>query len=318
MRAVSEELLARLGVEATITVAADVDPAEVITPRPSAEPRVARAWIDLSRPDRATLYLVDREWERVLVRHLRRTPGHDELAREAIGHILETAVDALLHGARIGVVREDAQNELEGPFSPAVPGAVAKAAPAVSPKGERAIRLHVQGGADYEAALYGDRGIVAHGPAAMLFVAAGDRPLRPALWLSVQYRVPVRVDAQPLGVRLDGAAARALAALDATLNPRVAMRFGAGAGVEIVHMSPLAEPGSGASPAADQDFATVVARSSIALRFSVSQHVAMAATLSCDLDLSGTRYVTVVNGAAVPALSPWTLRPALALGVDVE
>jgi hypothetical protein len=321
MRAVTEELLARLGVAATITFDAEVDPAQVINPRPGAEPRVARAWIDLSRQDRATLYLVDREWERVLIRHLPRTPGHDELAREAIGHILETAVDALLHGARIGIVREDAERELEGPPSstPPAPMPSSSATTSVpSPASDSARGFRVAGGAAYEASLYANGGVVTHGPAGTLLVAAGRGVFRPGLWFTLQYRLPLTVDAHPLGVRLYAGAARALAGFDAAISERVAIRFGVGPGVEVMRLVPRVEDGSGTSPATDQNFAVIVARSSVGIAFSLSRRVAMVSVLSCDLDPSDTRYVSIVNGAAVAALSPWTFRPALALGVEVQ
>jgi hypothetical protein len=151
-----------------------------------------------------------------------------------------------------------------------------------------------------------------------LLVAAGPGTLRPALWLTLQFRLPVVVDAHPLGVRLDAGAARALAAVDATLGERVAIRFGVGAGVDVVHMTPLPEGGPGVSRAAGQDFAVVVGRASAGLAVSLSQRVAMTSVLSCDLDLSDTRYVSVVNGALVPALTAWTVRPALSVGVEVQ
>jgi hypothetical protein len=319
MRAVTEEMLARLGVAATITFEAEVDPTNVINPRPGAEPRVARAWIDLSRQDRATLYLVDREWERVLIRHLPRTPGHDELAREAIGHILETAVDALLHGARIGIVREDAERELEGPPSstPPAPPPSSATISVPSARSDSSRGFHVAGGAEYEGVLYANGGVVTHGPAGTLHVAAGSGTFQPALWFTLQYRLPLTVDAHPLGIRLDAGAARALAGFDAAISERVAIRFGVGAGVDVMHLTPRSEDGSGTSVAADQTFAVVVARSSVGVALSLSRHVAMVSVLSCDLDPSDTRYVSIVNGARFTALSPWTFRPALSLGVEV-
>jgi hypothetical protein len=323
MRAVAEELLSRLGVDEAITFAARVDPAEVINPRAGAEPRVARAWIDLSRPDRATLYLVDREWERVLIRHLRKTPGHEELAREAMGHILENAVDALLHGARIGVVREEARRELEEARSPAPPpDGSAPPSAAVPPEAATppppSQRLGLEWGALYEAELYADGGVITHGPAATLVVGPREGTLRPALWLTLQYRLPLQIDAQPLGVRLDAGAARALAAVDAEVGKRVALRFGVGGGVDAIHMTPLTESGLQVNRAIDQTFAVVVARSSAGLAYALSPRIAIVSVVSCDLDLSGTRYVSVVDGSPTAALSPWTLRPALSIGVDVR
>ena len=75
MRAVVVELIERLGLATTVTFAPGVNAVELITPVAGAQPRVARVWIDLSKPERATLYLVDHDWERILIRHVRKMPG---------------------------------------------------------------------------------------------------------------------------------------------------------------------------------------------------------------------------------------------------
>ncbi|MCL2448394.1 MAG: hypothetical protein FWD17_05555 [Polyangiaceae bacterium] len=319
MRSVVEELLARLGVAARITSSAHVDPNEVITPPLHPDPRVARAWVDLSSPARATLYVVDREWERILVRHVRTTPGRDELAREAMGHILENAVDALLHGARIGVVRDDVASEIELPHPVAEPGPApiepASAPPVRPPPLPFGIAVH--GGVAYEAELYASGGIVTHGPAATLFATTRSGSIRPALWLTLQYRLPLIADAVPLGARIDSGALRALAAIDATVGRRVSARFGLGAGVDVVHLAPRIDGGGQVTPAADQVFAVFVARASVGLRIEVTRHLAGTMALSGDLDPYGTKYVTLVNGAPVAVLSPWAVRPALSFGAEI-
>jgi hypothetical protein len=319
MREVAEELLARLGVTATVTLAARVDPGDVINPKAGAEPRVARAWIDLSRTDRATLYLVDRDWERVLIRHLRKSAGHEELTREAVGHVLETAVDALLHGARIGVVREEARRELEEPHSPAPPpeSSPVPGPPEPEPARPSTLDLGLRWGAAYEAGLYASGVVVTHGPEATLVVVSGHARVRPGLWLTLQYRLPLTVDAEPLGVRLDAAAGRLLAAIEAPLGARTVLRAGLGAGIDAVHSTPLGEQ-SQASPASAQNFVITVGRASAGLAYALSRSVSITSVVSCDLDVSGTRYVSVVDGTPTPALSPWTLRPALAIGVELR
>jgi hypothetical protein len=83
-------------------------------------------------------------------------------------------------------------------------------------------------------------------------------------------------------------------------------------------LTPLLEGAQGVSRAAAQDFAVLVGRSSVGLAVSLSPRVAMTSVLSCDLDLSGTRYVSVVDGAPIPVLTAWTVRPALSVGVEVQ
>jgi len=311
MRAVVAELISRLGLAATVTFASSVNAAEVITPQAGVEVRLARAWIDLSKPERVTLYLVDRDWERVLVRHVQKMPGHDELAREAIGHILENAVDALAHGARIGTAPDQARSESEGtrPSAPA-PAAPIAARPGTAP--------HWELGALYEGELYAPHGLVANGPAAVFYVGARRGTLQPGAWLTAQYRLPMIVDTAPLGVRLDGGSLRALAAVDLAVNERLSIRFGAGIGFDAIHMTPRLEGKPGTTLGKDEDFALVVARASAGGEWWVGRHLAISLTLSCDLDPSGTRYGVLVDGVQQTVLSPWPVRPALSLGVTTE
>jgi hypothetical protein len=120
-----------------------------------------------------------------------------------------------------------------------------------------------------------------------------------------------------MGVKLDAFAVRALAVIDLSIAQGLVLRAGVGAGIDAVHFAPLPQD-PGASLASAQDFAVVVGRSSVGLAYSLSRSVAISFVMSCDLDLSGARYVSIVDGTAAPALSPWTFRPALSVGVELQ
>ena len=125
------------------------------------------------------------------------------------------------------------------------------------------------------------------------------------------------VDAEPLGVRLEGFSVRALAVLDWGLGDQLAVRVGAGAGFDVVHKSPRLEGSSpGTMRGSDEDFALFIARASAAVLWSFSSHLSLALMLSSDIDTSGSHYVTL--GVAAPVLSPWPVRPALALGMTIQ
>jgi hypothetical protein len=313
MRAVVAELIGRLRLTANVSFSTGVIAAEVITPRAGAEPRTARAWIDLTQPERVTLYLVDRDWERVLVRHVRKVTGHDELAREAIGHILETAVDALAHGATIGVAREQVGSD-EPQAPPSLPSA--SLAPGLAPP-RAAGPPHGEIGAAVESEMLASD-VVATGPAADVYIGADRGRLRLGGWLTLQYRLPVVVNAAPLGVRLDGASLRALATVDAPAGKRLAFRFGIGAALDATHMTPRLEGKPDTMVAKDQDFAVLVARISAGAVARLSAHLVLTFTVSCDVDPSGTRYVALVQGTETTVLSPWPARPALSLGIAIR
>jgi|HubBroStandDraft_6_1064221.scaffolds.fasta_scaffold259527_2 hypothetical protein len=293
MRAVVDELMARLRIAATVTFAKTLKPDEIITPQRGADARLARAWVDLSTPERATIYLVDRDWARVLVRHVQTMGGHEELAREAIGHILETAVDALAHGARIGIANEQ-------PPTNATPDS-------------RIPPPHWELGAAYEGEVYAP-GLLADGPVASFYVGSSRGAVRPGGWLIAQYRLPLTFDSAPLGVRLDGGGARALATMDVVLGTRAALRFGVGPGVDVVRMTPRLEGRPGTQLGSDQTFALFIGRVSAAVVASLSTHLDFSLTASCDIDPSGTRYSASVDGADQTVFSPWAVRPALSVG----
>jgi hypothetical protein len=344
MRAVVVELVARLGLASHVSFAAGVNAAELITPRAGAEPRVARVWIDLSKPDRATLYLVDREWERILIRHVRKTSGHEEIAREAMGHILETAVDALAHGARIGVSREEARSEIERTAPPPAPVAAPPPTPAPAPTPSRSepeppaaeraslpaaepVTAHAPGaagaspvlelGGDYRAGMYAD-GVVTDGPGAAFYLGAPRGRVRPGGWLTLDYSLPLTVDARPLGLRLEQGAGRVLGAVDVSLADRLALRLGVGAGVDIVHVTPQLEGSARTTRGDDETFALVLACASGRLVWSFSQNVGLSLTGSVDVDPSGSRYVVLIDGAPTAVLSPWPVRPAVSVGLAVR
>jgi hypothetical protein len=294
MRAVVDELMTRLRVDATVTFANTLMPDEVITPRRGAEARLARAWVDLSKPERGTIYLVDRDWTRVLVRHVPTMAGHEEMAREAIGHILETAVDALAHGARIGIANEQT--------------------PADATPGSRVAPPHWELGAAYEGEVYAP-GVLADGPAASFYVGSSRGAVRLGGWLIAQYRLPLTFDSAPLGVRLDGGGLRALATMEVEVGKHAAVRFGVGPGVDIVRMTPRLEGRPGTQLGRDQTFALFIGRVNAAIVASLSSHLAFSLAASCDIDPSGTRYSASIDGVDQTVLSPWVVRPALSLGI---
>src|SRR5262249_27184061 len=81
------ELLARFDVVPHIGRRDVLDLKDVIAPTEASRELVARAWFDFRAKDVAKLYLVDGRSERVLVRSVAIHRGHEEVAREELGHI---------------------------------------------------------------------------------------------------------------------------------------------------------------------------------------------------------------------------------------
>jgi hypothetical protein len=324
MQSVVEELLARLSMTVNVTRVERVDAAEVVNPH-AGPPRLARVWLDLTRPDRATLYLVSSDWQRILVRHLPKVAGHDELAREQLGHIVETAIDALAHGASLGVTREDASRELG--IVPARPPSLVPAPP--SPRVDRAVSpppspaspapaLRLEPGLIYDAQLFAGGPNVAHGPALSLFVGSSGAGVRFGGWLTAQYRLPLEQDGMPLGMRIESGSLRLLASIDVPVRDVLIWRFAAGGGADYVHVVPVAVPGAAAATNDLPDQVIFVARAVVASRVALGSSVALLAGLSCDFDPNETRYLVAHGSSPEVVLQPWPVRPSVFAGLTLR
>jgi len=305
MQGVAEELVQRLGVVTRIARAQHVEARDVIVPRPAAPAAVARAWIDLTQPERATLYLVDEQWERILIRHVPETRGKEELTREEVGHILETAVDALLHGSRIGITREEARSSI----APSPPPPPPPARPAT---------VHFEGGVYYAAQVFSTDAALTHGPLVSLLAARDTGPhtgpVRPGLMLTAQVRFPVEVDQNPVGVRIDSGAFRVLAVADRALGEKISLRLGLGGGVDLLHYAPRIES-SAASAAPDSTFLEPILQATGAMRVHLLREAVLSAGLALDFAPTGSRYIAVVGQETRVVLSELAVRPGVVVGV---
>lgn len=304
MREVVLELLGRLGVEASVARVEQIDPAAVITPRVDGRRPVARAWIDLADADRATVYVVDAPWERILTRHVERAADNAELTREELGHILETTVEAMLAGARIGVERVPPRRP-----APATTRAQSPRAGAVTPPPFTAAAT-----LGYALSPLGPSAPPSHGP---LLAASLELPrvaARPGVWVSGQLRLPQVADGERVGVELETAALRVVATVGWELAPRLRFRVGFGGGVDVTHVEPRASDGS-ARLADARWLALPAVTALLGPEVRVVPWLSVLLATSCDIDPSATRYLALEDGRPVQVLEPWAVRPGMILGV---
>jgi hypothetical protein len=318
-KGVVRDLLERLHVELHFARIERVDPHDVVSPRRPAEHEkvpVARVWLDLETPTRATLYVVDQPWERILVRHVPRPADREEVTREALGHILETAVEALLHGGRLGISREEAEPLLVPPRPHNAPTPARTPLPDVEKPPAPPTPLRFELGALYEAGSYAKEAALAHGPELSFVVERRSGSLRPGAWLTAQYRLPLIADfPSSTGARLDVGALRLLASADVDWIPTISLRFGIGGGLDVVHLEPRA--GSATTTLAPaQTFAIPIVRLDGAIRWALAEDLAALFGLALDVDGSGTRYTVERTNARETVLSPWPVRPALFVGIS--
>lgn len=221
------ELLERLEVRVRVEHVSAIDPAVVLRPPTVLDASQARVWIDATDPQRATLYVVDASWSRVLVRHFARTTEGDAVLVEAVAHTVEAAVEALLEGGVIGVARTEmvgASTEpqrlgnQEGPPTAEVPAVDA------SP----GWRLRLGAGLGYEVAGYSDQAPVSHGPGLLLMAEALVGDLRIGVWLGGQVQLPLLAEAAGVTLELDVVALHASFVVGWQASSSVALELAVG------------------------------------------------------------------------------------------
>ncbi len=294
---VAAELLGRLSVRVRTRRVERIDVGEIAGPMPPLPAYLARLFVDLREPTQATLWIVDPVHDRILVRRLPRAPGSEELAREELGHILET-----------GLPRAEVMPMLTEPGTRRPPARPPR--PASTPRQWQIALL-------YELlALEGPSRIV-HGPEASLFFRAPPRAAAVGLWITAQYRLPLHVDALPVGARLEGGALRAMITLDVLAHTKVNLRLALGGGIDLVELEPEASGASGVSLAESRLLSFGVARAAVGVELRVSSWMTLWARAAADVDPSGTRYVFERHDGEQLVLKPWPVRPGLAIGAGV-
>jgi hypothetical protein len=338
LESVLRELIGHLRVTPHYTQAGSVDPRAVVLPAPDARPALGRVWIDLSQPARATVYVVDGPWDRVLVRHVPLQAGIDEVVREEIAHIVSATIDALANGARIGLTREAVERELLGERASSQPEPAGIAGEA-TPVGAQPSPPAPSAPVDYRArdifafeappidappldlGLYyelqawsGDR--LAHGPAAAIRSAFRKGRGGPGIWLSAQYRFAVTVDQPPIGVRLHSGAGRVLGTFDVPIAARSELRAGLGLGLDLVAIEPrqLATDAN-VRVAPERTTLVPVARALAAVQHRILSGSVLTAAVALDLELSDASYHVERGQEREQVFDPWSLRPALMLGI---
>ncbi len=308
---VARELLGRLAIEVRAVQIGRVDVAAIAAApaaRVGVEPPLAHVWIDWQTAGRATLYLLDARRDRLLVRQVERPVGGDELAREELGHILETACEGLLAGSEVGVPRAGAVSLLI-PAPPPAPVVVA------SPPPTDEVAARLEAAVLYEVALLAPEETLTHGPALSLFLRLGRRATRWGLWSTAQLRLPVHAADGGAGLTLQSGALRALGAIERPLSPRATWRAGLGGGVDLARVTPASGTPDRVLVEPPRTLAFAVGRVALGLDVRLAPRTSLVAILAADIDLSGQRYVYARAGGEQVILRPWSLRPSAAVGL---
>jgi len=293
---------------------------EVLAPSTEETLLLARIWLDLKSEQRALLYVKAPKHDRYLVRALPLENGYDELCRESLANIVESAVDVLLQGGEFGVSRQEAvsdvkrQQQLGVVPPPSTPKPQDKPpmpppAAAQGPKGPKislflAARLDTLDGTD----------AARMGPELGLFISGTQRPGWSWLaWIQGGYHFSTRVEHELAEVQLWGPGARLLFGARARTRHFV-WRLAGGGGLDLSRVSTQTND---SSLEANPDFWLVTPL--LCAMTAVELHVARSWLLSlaagAELDLGGDHFDISQGGTTTTVFQPWRVRPVVQLAL---
>jgi hypothetical protein len=318
------ELLSRLPVELTLTHAESIDVAQVVTP-PQSEPTpaLARVFIEGRGRDAAIVYLVDATWERVLVRRLPLERGlDDEVAREQLAHIVESAVATLVAGGVIGVSRAEATaqlgvtTELPQPVEPVPPRSPPSRPPPPPPSAtytkppsrapDRAIEARTSVG--WVLSPWTPQ-TLAQGPELRVGVDARRGRFTWGGALSGRYSLSREVRSNVVGMRIEGAGLRAMARARYSLESSFAVLAAGGFGFDRETFRPTPGESPFVSLEAGGARTAGLLATSLGMEVRVAGPLWLGAEAGVELDLAPDDYVVRSGSGFVAIAEPLQLRP---------
>jgi hypothetical protein len=307
------ELLARLPVEWTWSLTPRIAGREVLAAAASDSAVSVRVWMDLSDDRRAKIYAVHVSSDRFIVRVIPLEHGYDEVAREALVHIVESAVDAFLAGGDVGATREVAEEQVRR-ATPETTGPASPSSKASPDEGAVLDRHRLTLTVAYEVTAAADPPVFFQGPGVAVTGSFGSgRSIRFVASASARYRVPFTWDAPSVGTTLQGGTLRITVGGEAAVGRTFVLRALAGAGPDATYVRPHAlASGVVAAPPFWEvaPVLTALANADVTLL----RRLALELGLGFDFDVSHTRYDLTQAGQSTHVLSPWQLHPFVYLG----
>jgi hypothetical protein len=326
LRALLTELLERRHVGVQLSTRSEFDSAELLGGRPPSG--AVQVFVVPGSAGSVRVYFRAPDGERFLLRRVLLRAGFDEVGREQLGQIVETATLALLEPGA-GLSREQAEQALtQERFEPepGPPGAAANpkrspqaggAAPPPDAKTPATPResMTLEGwlALRYRAVVGGSGLGLAHGPGAELGLSAKRRWLL-RLRLRAERDFPQTLETAQVSAEIRGL--RWTAAADAGLELARAhwLLLSLGLGQDRASVTPLGATGSNVAPAPAFDHQAPVAEAE--LRYEAGSWLRLVVALGADASLVRTHYdVTHPDEEPERVARPWPFRPSLSLGL---
>lgn len=287
---------------------------DVLNQSSSEENNLANIWLDVTEDRRALLYIKNARSDRFLVRTLPLENGYDELGRESLANIVESAIDVLLQGGEIGVTREEAEKQVAAQApepSPPLPPKEEKSSP--PPEPVRAQRI--------SPALF----VAAAGDViAPQAVRAGPRlggslygaRIAGFTWFSSLeggYAFATPIESDEVRLRLEGPNGRWVAGFRLA-SGRFGWRLGLGGGLDAMKVTTEVKDPS-LRKAASLWVMTPLVSGMTSLDLALSDRWFGFFSAAADVVLTAHDFEVVRSGDSESLLSPWRVRPLTQIGV---
>ena len=321
LKALLNELLERRGVRAQISEQSSFGREQLL--RAAAPSGTVLVFVVPGSGGNVGLYFRAPDGERFLLRSVLLRAGFDDVGRELVGQVVETAVTTLRDSGD-GLTREQAQLALNGndsaapakgkaPPRPAKEPPRAKAKPATPIEPRPSTALEGWLALRYGALALGTKLGVAHGPGAEVGLGVKGRLLLRGR-VTFERDFPQSLTTSQIAAELTRLRLRF--ALDAglPLASQHTLLISVGAGQDRLSVTPAAATGSSVAPAAA--FAEQAPVAEAELRYEAALgRFRVAATVGVDASLVRTHY-DVTRGAERESVArPWLVRPSASLAL---
>jgi hypothetical protein len=315
LREVIAELLSRQNVAPRFEPSARFDPDAWLDQ--SASDASTWAFVRLRDAHRAQLYFRGPHGERFLLRELELRDGLDEVGRELIARVVETAVVALLRSSE-GMSREQARAGLEAdeapqpePAAPAPPPPPAQPVPATPPEPRHIFaQLGLRALGQWTGSDLGARAA---------FGLEGAVELRRPRWPRLRVRLAAEL-ALPQSVAQDAVEARVITAplrLGVDVGTSFGLYLGLATGFDVSHLAPRSAGDSGLMLAHSSTELIPASRAELRQELALGGAFWLAFAAMIDVPWKATRYDVIEAGASKTLAKPAAVQPGLALTLGV-
>lgn len=308
-----------------------VDRAEPTTQTMASDAAVVKVFIDLQTPGWARLVFVQPGGERFTIRDLRFAQGLNEVARETIGFVVDSAVDSLFAGLQFELSRNDAEVALQKAPTPVAPEPVTPPARPASPVSvpvpvvrpaaavvrENAIATPTPArwsryvGAGYSASAAGTSGLAwLAGPSLLL----GQHSSRTQTQLEVGWLMSTPISGDVVAGDVWGAGGRASGGWRWSRGAFAFALLPVRVGVEVLRVNPEAQT-TGATAASAQTLVSPLMGAAAGVSWRVGGGITFMAFIAADVDLRGTRFTAQNSGTTQTVADVWRVRPCATLAV---